>query len=143
MFYCLDTSRDWCRQPSRSRGSCGANQPRDTLRGVLPLNIRGMTVATALGWQQSGSSWQASLLQEAASTDAASIFSRGRVQSWSGNLMWSAGNVVGFAVVKIQMIFSEGSHLPTSPYRITRRCVRQTFSGGSREISYHQTFSRH
>lgn len=93
------------------------------------LIFGGMTIATALGWQQSGSSWQASLLQEAASTDAASIFSRGWVQSWSGNLMWSAGNVVGFAVVKIQMIFSEVSHLPTSPYRITRRCVRQTFSG--------------
>jgi hypothetical protein len=137
MFYCLDTSRDWCRQPSRSRGSCGANQPRDTLRGVLPFNIRGMTIATALGWQQSGSSCKRPRRQTR-------LYFFARLGSVVvSNLMWSAGNVVGFAVVKIQMIFSEGSHLPTSPYRITRRCVRQTFSGGSREISYHQTFSRH
>ena len=43
--------------------------------------------------------------------------------------MTDTGNVVGFAAVKTQMISSEGSHLPTSPYRITRRCVRETFSG--------------
>lgn len=143
MFYCLDTSRDWCRQPSRSRGSCGANQPRDTLRGVLPFNIRGHDYCNRL---RLATVWLilASKSVARGRVDRRGLYFFARLGSVVvSNLMWSAGNVVGFAVVKIQMIFSEVSHLPTSPYRITRRCVRQTFSGGSREISYHQTFSRH